>query len=89
MKFLHLLWKFHGYIFHGLGENKFENWHLEILPVDLKSGFLKGHFMSVIPGGLQTGLSCKYNFFIVVESLTPFLAGPNSIYYLIVINIKK
>ena len=29
MKFLYLLWKFHGYIFTGLGENKFENCHLK------------------------------------------------------------
>ena len=37
MKLLHLLWKFHGYIFHSLGEKWMWKLPAEILPVDLKS----------------------------------------------------
>ena len=35
MKFLHLLWKFHGYIFNGLGEKWIWKLPPAILPVDL------------------------------------------------------
>ena len=42
MKFLHLLWKFHGYIFHGLGEKWIRKLPPEILPVDLKPRLNKG-----------------------------------------------
>ena len=36
MKFLHLLWKFHGDFFHGLGEKWIWKLPPEILPVDLE-----------------------------------------------------
>ena len=36
MKFLHLLWKFRGYIFNGLGGNEFENCHLQYSQSTLK-----------------------------------------------------
>ena len=35
MTFLHLLWKFHGDTFHGLGEKLIQKLPPEILPVDL------------------------------------------------------
>ena len=51
MKFLHLLWKFHGYIFNGLGEKWIWKLPPAILPVDFKqidfvgeSGLMQGHF---------------------------------------------
>ena len=51
MEFLQLLWKFHGYIFNGLGEKWIWKLSPEILPIDLKHGtgysssaFLYGYF---------------------------------------------
>ena len=42
MEFLHLLWKFHGYIFNGLGKNEFENCHLKYSLSTLTLSYLGG-----------------------------------------------